>query len=61
MITNKEVTNKWGIPDSVKIANSIELLLNEYDAKGYSLNRIEWPPLTGYFGCLLIFEKFDFK
>jgi len=61
ILSSKEISNKWGLMDNGKLANEIELLLNEYDQKGYSLNRLEWLHHSGMLGgCLLIFEKYDF-
>lgn len=61
LITQKEAGSKWGMMDNVKLSNQLELLLNEYDAEGYSLLRLDWiASASGVPNVMLIFERYDY-
>lgn len=60
IITYKDVSNKWGMLDHVLLANTVELMANKFDGKGYSMTRIDTvgaPTMPSY---MLIFERYDF-
>lgn len=60
IIDYKQVGNSFGIVDNGKLANSVELMVNDYDEKGYSFVRLENINTNGMLACMLIFERYDF-
>lgn len=60
IIDYKQVGNSFGIIDNAKLANAVELMVNAYDDKGYSMIRSEMINTNGMMAMMLLFERYDF-